>query len=227
MPTVGVVLSGCGYLDGSEIHEAVLTMLALDRAGMNMLIMAPNHPQMHVVNHLTGEPVPGETRNVLVESARIARGKIVDIASVKGEQVAALMFPGGYGAAKNLCDFAVRGEQASVHPEVARLVREVHAEGKWIAAVCISPVLVAKIFQEAGIEGVRLTIGRDAATAAKLATMGARHIECPVTEARIDPQHRVITTPAYMYQARVSEVAEGVDAAVKMLVAAMQGQTIQ
>jgi len=135
MAKIGVILSGCGVYDGSEIHEAVITLLAIDRCGAEAVCMAPDIPQMHVVNHLSGEPAAGESRNVLVESARIARGKIQDIAKVKASDFDALILPGGFGAAKNLCDFAVKGSDCSVQPEVARLVRETVAAKKPLAAV--------------------------------------------------------------------------------------------
>ena len=142
---IGVVLSGCGVYDGAEIHESVLTLLALDRRGASAVLCAPDTPQMHVVNHLSGQVEEGASRNVLVESARIARGAIRDLATVKADELDGLVLPGGFGAAKNLCDFAVKGADCSVHPEVARLVREVHAQGKPVGAVCIAPVLVAKV----------------------------------------------------------------------------------
>ena len=161
MPKVGVVLSGCGVMDGSEIHESVLTLLALDREGAQAICMAPNMDQFQVINHLAGDETR-EKRNVLVESARLARGKIRDIKDVREKEIDALIFPGGYGASKNLCTFAVDGTPCEVHPEVARLVKEVHKAGKRIGAICIAPALLAKIFEGAGLE---LTIGRDPQTA--------------------------------------------------------------
>jgi len=122
---VGVVLSGCGVYDGSEIHEAVLTLLAIDRNGAEAVCMAPDM-EFAEVNHLTGVATGG-TRNVLVESARIARGKISDIKEVRAEGLDAVVFPGGYGAAKNLCNFAEKGAEAAIHPEVGRLLREMAA----------------------------------------------------------------------------------------------------
>lgn len=211
---VGVILSGCGVYDGSEIHEAVITMLALDRAGAEMIICAPDMPQMHVVNHLTGEVAEGETRNVLVESARIARGAIKDIAQVSADEMDALILPGGFGAAKNLCDFAVKGAACEVHPEVARLVRDVHAQGKPVAAVCIAPALVAKVL---GDESPELTIGTDAETAGALESMGAKHVSCPVRELVVDRERKLITTPAYMLAQNMSEAAEGIEKTVRTL----------
>lgn len=218
---VGVILSGCGVFDGSEIHEAVITLLALDRAGAEAVCMAPDEEQMHVVNHLKGEVSGGETRNVLVESARIARGKVRDIREVKAADIDALILPGGFGAAKNLCDFAVKGEGCSVQPEVARLVREVHGEGKPIGAVCISPVLLARIFGEDEDIAPELTIGNDPETGGKIEKMGAKHTECPVAEFIVDRENRIVTTPAYMLAGRISEAAEGIE----KLVGAVLGMT--
>ncbi|MCW8859532.1 MAG: isoprenoid biosynthesis glyoxalase ElbB, partial [Deltaproteobacteria bacterium] len=144
MAKVGIILSGCGVYDGSEIHETVITLLALDRAGAEVVMMAPDMEQA-VVNHLTGETVEGLSRNVLEESARIARGNISDIANIKASDMDALFIPGGFGAAKNLCDFAFKGPDCDVHPEVARLIREILAAKKPLAAVCIAPALVAKV----------------------------------------------------------------------------------
>ncbi len=142
---IGVLLCGCGVKDGSEIHEAVLTLLAIDNAGAKALCMAPNGDQMHVVNHVTGQPVAGARRNMLEEAARIARGEIRDLASVKAGDLDALAIPGGFGAAKNLCTYAVDGVNCKVHPDVARLVREMRAAKKPICAICIAPVVLAKI----------------------------------------------------------------------------------
>jgi enhancing lycopene biosynthesis protein 2 len=217
MSKVGVVLSGSGYLDGAEIGEAVITLLSLSRHGADVVIMAPNVEQMHVVNHLTGQPVEGEKRNVLVEAARIARGKIKDIAEVKGKELDALVFPGGFGAAKNLSDFALKGPEAGVNPEVARLVREVHTDGKWICAVCIAPVVVAKVLQGAGVMNASLTLGTDPQFAEKIQAMGASHVDCPVREFRVDEQNRLISSPAYMFDAGLAEVADGIEQAVTAL----------
>jgi enhancing lycopene biosynthesis protein 2 len=227
MPNIGVILSGCGYLDGSEIQEAVLTMLALDRLGAEMVIMAPDVDQMHVVNHITGQPVAGERRNVLIEAARISRGNIRDIAGVQAAELDALMMPGGFGAAKNLSDFAVKGEGATVNPDVARLIRDMHKAGKWICAVCIAPAIVGRVLQEAGIKGAQLTLGEESQFAEKLRTMGATHVECPVKEPRVDRENRIITTPAYMYgEARIADVATGVEAAAENLLKAIRGESL-
>ena len=211
---IGVVLSGCGVYDGAEIHESVLTLLALDRRGAEAVVCAPDAPQMHVVDHRSGQVEAGASRNVLAESARIARGAIRDVAQVKAGEIDGLMLPGGFGAAKNLCDFAVKGASCAVHPEVARLVREVHAQGKPVGAVCIAPALVAKVL---GAEKPRLTIGTDEATAQGLEAMGATHVACAVTEVAVDLERKLVSTPAYMLGKRISEVADGIDEAVGAL----------
>lgn len=211
MPKIGVVLSGCGVMDGSEIHESVLTLLALAKAEAQVICMAPNTDQLHVVNHLTGEETK-ERRNVLVESARIARGKIRDIKEVKEKEIDALIFPGGYGAVKNLCTFAVDGTDCKVHPEVARLVREVHKAGKPIGAICIAPALMAKIFEGTGVE---LTIGNDKTTAQAIETLGQKHHPCNVNEIWIDTQHKIVTTPAYMLARNVAEAWQGIEKLVQ------------
>jgi enhancing lycopene biosynthesis protein 2 len=211
---VGVVLSGCGVYDGAEIHESVITMLALNRRGAEMILCAPDKAQMHVVNHLTGDVDEGAERNILVESARIARGDIRDVAEVSADEVDALILPGGFGAAKNLCDFAVAGADCTVDPDVASLVRAVHEQGKPVAAVCIAPALIAKVL---GGESPKLTIGNDADTAGALESMGATHVSCPVSEFVVDRERKIVSSPAYMLGQSISEVAEGIDKTVDAL----------
>ncbi len=218
MPKVGVILSGCGVFDGAEIHEAVLTMLELDKRGCEMVIMAPDKPQLHVINHLTGEEVKSETRNVLVESARIARGEIKNIEDVKADELDAVVLPGGFGAAKNLSTFAVDGANAKVDPAVARLLKEAHSQGKPIAAVCIAPAVVAAALGEINPE---LTIGNDEATAKAIESMGGKHFVCPVDGFHVDEKNKIISTPAYMLGKRISEVHAGIsnmiDALLKLI----------
>jgi enhancing lycopene biosynthesis protein 2 len=209
MVRVGVLLSGCGVFDGAEIHESVLTLLALDRAGAEVVCTAPNTEQMHVVDHVTGEPT-GETRNVLTESARIARGQITDLAEVKAADLDALILPGGFGAAKNLSDFAVAGADARPHPEVARLVGEMLDAEKPVGAMCIAPATMAAILRDAGREGA-VTIGTDAGTAEAIAAMGVVHQPCPVEEIRVDESNGLVTTPAYMLAGGIAEAAEGIE----------------
>ena len=217
MPKVGVVLSGCGVNDGAEIHESVITMLFLDRAGAEMVLMAPNIDQLHVINHATGKEIEGESRNVLVESARIARGEIKDIVDVTSEDIDALIFPGGFGVAKNLCDYAMAGANCSVNPDVFRLVSEVHSAEKPIGVICISPAMMGKVMEKMG-EKVSLTIGNDEQTANDLITMGAKHVTCPVQEIVVDKDKKVVSTPAYMLAGRISEAADGIEKLVKEVI---------
>lgn len=212
---VGVVLSGCGFLDGAEISEAVLTLLALDRHDLEAVCMAPSGPQAHVVDHMTGEEVPGETRDVLREAARIARGKVRDIHDVAAAELAAVVLPGGFGAAKNLSDFATRGAEATPNVDVARLLRDMHAQKKPIGAICISPAVVACVLgREAN---PTLTIGSDCDTAAALQAMGAVHQDSPVDRCVVDEQNRIVSVPAFMLDAGLADVSAGIDALVSAM----------
>lgn len=211
---IGVVLSGCGVFDGAEIHESVLTLLAIDRAGAQAVCMAPNVAQHHVVNHLSGDEVD-EERNVLIESARIARGDIHDIAAMGPDDVDAVVFPGGFGAAKNLCTFAFDGPNAKVQPEVERFLKAVFDARKPIGLACIAPALGARVLGENGIE---VTIGDDADTAAGIEATGARHVNCPVTEIHIDEARKIVTTPAYMTGKSISDVNTGIEKMVRTVV---------
>jgi enhancing lycopene biosynthesis protein 2 len=215
MVKVGVVLSGCGYLDGAEIHEAVLASYFLEKEGAELRYAAPDVDQMHVVDHLSGKEVAGASRNVLAESARIARGDIVPVERLKVAELDALVLPGGYGAAKNLCDFATRGGECSVHPAVEGLVRAVHAAGKPIGAICIAPALIAKVL---GQEGPHLTIGRDKTTAAALDALGCKHQPKDVDEIVVDARLAIVSTPAYMLGPRITDVAAGIERLCKEVV---------
>lgn len=214
MPRIGVVLSGCGVMDGAEIHEAVITLLALDRAGAETVCMAPNVDQADVINHAVNQPVD-ERRNVLVEAARIARGSIRDVAHVTADDIDGLILPGGFGAAKNLCTFAAQGPDCTVNEDVAGLLVAVHAVGKPIGALCIAPALVAKVL---GRANPTLTIGNDAMTARALAAMGARHENCAVDDIVIDQRNRLVTTPAYMLAGSIKEAAAGIEKLVQAVV---------
>ncbi|MBT3739083.1 MAG: isoprenoid biosynthesis glyoxalase ElbB [Candidatus Marinimicrobia bacterium] len=215
MKKVGLLLSGCGFNDGSEIHESVISMLALDRAGVETVIMAPNIDQMHVVNHYTGQEMD-EFRNVLVESSRIARGNIKDMAEVTGNDLDALIIPGGFGVAKNLSDYAMAGPDCSVNPDVYRLVSEIYLLKKPIGAICIAPVMMAKIFGEQD-ESAEMTIGSDELTSKDINTMGSKHIKCLVSEMIIDEDKKLVTTPAYMEAQSIKAAAEGIEKLVKQV----------
>lgn len=208
---VAVVLSGCGFLDGSEIHEAVCTLLALDRNGAEFICVAPDKPQASVINHLTKQP-ESASRNVLAESARIARGNIRKLTEISSDEFDAVILPGGYGAAKNLSNFAEGGENYSVDPDLERFLKEVHAQGKPIGFLCIAPVIAAKLF---GDKGVELTVGDSKDVAAALNTMGARHKNTKVSDVVVDRKNRVVTTACYMLATRISEVYNGANKVVK------------
>ncbi len=209
-----VVLSGCGVFDGSEIHEAVITLLTLSQEGAQVQCAAPEleHP---VVDHLAGQPAD-ETRSVLVESARIARGAIVPLSSVDPAAYDALFFPGGFGAAKNLTSFAFDGPECSIEPEVLRVVQGFHALGKPIGAVCIAPAVLARALGE---HSPKLTIGNDPGTAQALEALGAEHHVRPVTDCLVDPANKLVTAPAYMLDAPLADIALGIAAAVRATLA--------
>lgn len=210
---IGVMLAGCGVFDGSEIHEAVLTLLTIDREGAQAVCMAPNVDQAHVLNHMTQEEMD-EKRNVLVESARIARGEIRDLAEVGVDDLDALIVPGGFGAAKNLSDFAFKGPEAAVQPEVLRLLTAMHRAKKPIGAICIAPATLTRAL---GGETPEVTIGNDVGTAAAIETMGGRHHDCAVSEIWVDEGNRLVSTPAYMLGPGIADVAVGIEKLVKQI----------
>jgi enhancing lycopene biosynthesis protein 2 len=209
---IGVLLSGCGVFDGSEIHEATLTLYFLAKHGAEIVCMAPDIEQSDVVNHYTSQP-SGEGRNVLHEAARIARGKIQDVANVKAADIDGVIIPGGFGAAKNLCSFAKDGPECRVDPAVARLLRDVHASKKPIGALCIAPALIARLF---GADyHVKLTIGTDPGTASALEKMGAKHENAKPDEIVVDEKNRIVTTPCYMTAQGIVEVGAGAEKVVE------------
>ena len=210
-PTFAVVLSGCGVYDGSEIHEAVMTLLAIDRQGGRYRCFAPDIAQAHVIDHTTGAEM-GESRNVLRESARIARGRIEDLKAFDASTVDALIFPGGFGAAKNLSTFAFDGAGCSVNEDVERAVRAMAAASKPIGALCIAPAMIARILDEAEV-----TVGSDEGTAAAIESMGGTHRRTTHGEVVIDHRHRLVTSPCYMLNATISQIADGASNTVKAL----------
>lgn len=214
MKKVAVILSGCGFLDGSEITEAVSTLIAIGQQGAEYQVFAPDKDAAET-NHLTQKPT-GQTRNVLQESARIARGEILSFESLKARDFDALAFPGGYGAALHLCDFAEKGSSGHIDPQVTRIVKEFSDSGKPIAAICIAPAIMALAF---GKKGVNLTIGEDAGTASELEKTGAKHQNCAVEKYVVDASNKIITTPAYMYgTAKPHQIFEGVSGAIAELI---------
>jgi enhancing lycopene biosynthesis protein 2 len=215
----GIILSGCGVKDGTEIHEAVLTMLHLDRLGAQIVCAAPDSDQAQVVNHVSGKVCGLEGRSILLESARIARGDILALDELNSGDIDVLIFPGGLGAARNLCTFADDGPQCSVRPDVEQLVLDMRQAGKPLGALCIAPVVLARVLGSRDMP-VEVTIGNDSGVAGAIGAMGARHVECPVDQAVTDEQYRVVTSPAYMLASGIHEVYKStgalVDAVMKL-----------
>jgi enhancing lycopene biosynthesis protein 2 len=211
MKKIAVVLAGNGVYDGSEIHEATLTLLAIDRNGAQYQCFAPDVEQAHVINHVTGDEMQ-ETRNVLVEAARIARGNIKPLSEYNPGEFDAIIFPGGFGAAKNLCTFAFDGVDCKVNPDVEKAIRSTVVAEKPVGALCISPVVVTKILGD-----VNVTIGQDAATIEAIETMGGSHEKKSHGEITVDEKYRVVTTPCYMLNASISQIAEGSENVVKKI----------
>lgn len=208
MKNIGVVLSGCGVEDGSEIHEATLTLYFLDKSGAKVQCFAPRIAQWHTIDHSTGKVQEEEQRQVLAESARISRGEIKDLSQAEINSLDGLIFPGGFGAAKNLCDFALKGENCQVNKEVEKIVQAMHKEGKPQGFICIAPVLAAKVL---GMFHPRLTIGEDPSTARILEQWGAKHIISRVDEIVYDPQQKIVSTAAYMLGPTISKIAVGIE----------------
>jgi len=220
MINVAVVLSGSGFLDGAEIQESVITLLALDRAGAEYQCLAPDMDQMHVVNHLTGEVSDGEVRNVLVEAARIARTKVIDIALANPNDFDAVIFPGGFGAAKNLSDFAVKGANSKVQADVLKFAREIASQGKPMGYVCIAPAMIPHIYGA----NAKLTIGSDQDTANAIVEMGGLHVTCPVEEYVVDEERKIVSTPAYMLNVTIGRAAEGIEKLVNKVLEMIDGK---
>jgi len=205
---IGVLLAGCGVKDGSEIHEATLTLYFLSKHGAEIMCMAPNKAQSDVINHVSEEAME-ETRNIMIEAARIARGDIRDVGTVAADDIDGIIIPGGFGAAKNLCTFASEGADCSADEDVSKLLQALYAAGKPIGALCIAPTLLARIFGKS--QPVELTIGSDVATASALEKMGARHTNAKVDEIVVDGDNRIVTTPCYMLAQSIKEVGDGVE----------------
>lgn len=215
MKKVAVILSGCGVYDGSEIHESVLTLLALEQNGASYRCFAPNIAQYHVINHYTGEVNEQESRNVLVESARIARGDIEDLTQLQVEAFDALIVPGGFGAAKNLCNFAIDGENYQINPQVLSVCQAFAKDQKPAGYMCIAPAMLPLIYPK----GVQATIGTDQGTADLISARGLTHQNCLVDDIVIDRTHKLVTTPAYMLATSLSEAASGINLLVKNVLA--------
>ena len=208
---IAVILSGSGVYDGAEIHEATLTLYAIMKHNATYSIFAPDINQHHVINHITGKEMD-ETRNVLVESARIARGQINPLSKFNADEFDALIIPGGFGAAKNLSDFAFKGADCQVNEEVAMAIRKMVSVNKPIGALCIAPVLLSKV-----LGNVYITIGNDQATAESVEQMGTTHKDATHGEVVVDEKNKIVTSPCYMLVANIVQVAEGAENIVKKI----------
>jgi len=208
---IAVILSGCGHQDGAEIHEATLPLWAIHKNGAEFQCYAPDIKQHHVLNHITGQEM-NEQRNVLIESARIARGKIGALATFNPDSADALIIPGGFGAAKNLSSYAFDGPKCTVNSDVANAIKAMHKAGKPIGALCIAPVILAKVLGKG-----TLTIGQDSGTAENLSAMGARHQPTMQGEIAVDQENKIVTTPCYMLNSRVDQIGEGADRVVQAI----------
>jgi len=203
MKKFAVILAGCGVRDGAEIHEAVLTLLAIKKHGADYEIFAPDIKQYHVVDHVSGK-VTGEERNVLKESARIARGYIKPLSDFQARSFDALVFPGGFGVAKNLCTYAYEGSDCQVNTDVSKAIKDMVSLQKPIGAMCISPVVVAKV-----LGNVEITVGDDKATIHDVEAMGSTHIKTSHGEVVKDPHRMIYTTPCYMLDANILQIELG------------------
>ncbi|OKP03434.1 isoprenoid biosynthesis glyoxalase ElbB [Xenorhabdus eapokensis] len=212
MKSVAVILSGCGVYDGSEIHESVLTMLSLSRLGAEVSFFSPDELQHHVINHLNGEE-KSESRCIMEESARLTRGNIQPLSKVNIDELDALIIPGGFGAAKNLCNFAFKGSDCEINKELLSIVRNMHQQGKPMGFMCIAPVMVSKILGKP----IKVTIGNDPATVTQIEKMGGIHVACPVDDIVIDFENKIVTTPAYMLAESLAQAEKGIDKLVRKI----------
>jgi len=222
MPEIGVLLAGCGAQDGSEIHESVITLLALDRAGVDVRIMAPDMDQFHVVNHFNGDTI-GSSRNILVEASRIARGNIISVDKVSGDELDALIFPGGTGMAKNIFNYGMIGSDCTIISDVERITREIIESDKPLGAICIAPVMVAKILQNMGRQG-KVTGGFNEQINTDIQTMGIKIEKVGARDIVVDEKNKIVSTPAYVEASSINEVAEGIDNLVAKVIEMIQSK---
>ncbi|MCQ8879229.1 isoprenoid biosynthesis glyoxalase ElbB [Pseudoalteromonas shioyasakiensis] len=213
MKKIAVILAGCGVYDGAEINEAVLTLLHIAKAGASYQCFAPDVEQLHTINHLTGEQM-APNRNVLVEASRIARGDIKPVTELNASNFDALIIPGGFGAAKNLCDFAVKGAEAQMNTDVMQACKQFADMAKPAGYMCIAPAMIPLIYQT----GIKATIGNDADTASAISALGAEHIDCMVDDIVIDEKHKVVSTPAYMLAQSILDADAGIEKLVKAVI---------
>ena len=213
MKPVAVILSGCGVFDGSEIQETVLTLLALEKLGLSYQCIAPNIEQHHVVNHITGQVMVGEKRQVLLESARVCRGNIIPLNAAKTKNYSALVIPGGFGVAKNLSDFASLGDECTVNQELKTFCEEFLQGNKPMGFICIAPAITPKLLGE----GVSVTIGSDQEVITKINAMGGKHKQAKATEVVFDEKYNILSTPGYMLSGSILELNKGITALVSEL----------
>jgi len=213
---IGVLLSGCGVFDGSEIHEATLTLYFLNRENVDIVPIAPDKEQMHVVNHNTNDEMQ-EKRNILTESARIARGEVKKISSISANDIDGLILPGGFGAAKNLVDYAVKGRECIIDPDVKNIINQIIQLKKPLGAMCIAPIVVAVALKDTDIHPV-LTIGTDDKTASDIEFFNAKHKECKVDQIAIDTENCIVSTPAYMIGPGIADIGKGIEKLVQKVV---------
>lgn len=213
MKKVAIILSGCGVFDGAEIHESVLTLLAVETLGHSYQCFAPDTTQHHVINHITGEEMP-ETRNVMIEAARISRGDIKPLSELNVADYDALLLPGGFGAAKNLCNFAFAGTDVELNQEVQTACIAFAEAKKPAGYLCIAPAMMPKIYKN----GVKTTIGSDADTASAITQLGGEHVECPVDGIVVDEENKVVSTPAYMLANSLVEANAGISKLVAKVI---------
>ncbi len=217
MKKILVLLAGCGNKDGAEIHESVLTLLAIDKEGAKYECAAPNIEHKHVLNYID-DTVISEKRNVMIEAARIARGEILDLAKVSMKDYDALILPGGFGVAKNLCSFAFDGAAATVNPEAKRIINEAYDAKKPIGAICVAPALVALSLAEKNPE-IILTLGTDKEANAALETIGVKSRDCLTTAFVLDEKNRIASSPAYMHgNSSISDLEKGISQCVKSVI---------
>ena len=223
MKKVGVLFSGSGVYDGTEIHEAVCTLLALEEAGFKPVCLAPNINQHHVVNHLNGEEM-NETRNVLIESARIARGDIQDLAQASLDELDALVIPGGFGTAKNHTKWAFEGPDGKIEASVKNLILHMVSAKKPIVALCMGPTTVAKAL-EGSVYQVELTVGSTneaspydiKGISGGIEKVGAVAVEKTVSEISVDENNKIICAPCYMMEATILDIRNNTQAAISQL----------
>lgn len=214
---IGIILSGCGYLDGAEIHETTLAMLAMDQSGVSYQGIAPERPQNEIVNHCTQRKEGGE-RSILFESSRIMRGNIIDLDSANVDDYDALIFPGGFGVAKNLSDFAYNQKEYTVNSDILGFAKDASQSSLPMGFICIAPIIMPFIYPR----GIRLTIGNDKDIASILINKGAEHIECDASNIIIDENNKTISTPAYMIGSGLTEIKQGIDKLVAQLIKFIQ-----